>query len=410
MIRILSLLTLTVTLAACTPSAEESRAFSAPGTSESAHVPSIAVTAGGTVLTSAVVEAGDERRLVVTAIDGTTTEVARGAISDHNQAAPRMVVAPDGTVLVLWVREVDVNGRRFPASDLYLARSSDDGRTFGAPVRVNPAPGFPTSHSFADLAVGPDGTLFVSWLDGTAGDRYAREHPTGAPSDHAGHDDPHHAGVDTGASGTGAPGTDLVVARSADGGQTFGAPVVVASGTCQCCRTALDVASDGTVRVAWRHIFPGMERDMALATSRDGGQTFGAPVRVHADGWAIEGCPHTGPAVATGADGSVHVTWYTAAEGRAGLWHAVSGDGGATFGAPTPLAVEAPNGQTRAVRDRTGRVWIAWEDRRRTRTFLAPVSGGDTLSVAGEDPALAGTASGWALVTVADGTLRVIRP
>jgi len=63
-------------------------------------------------------------------------------------------------------------------------------------------------------------------------------------------------------------------------------------------------------------------------------------------------------------------------------------------------------GQTRAARDGAGRVWIAWEDRRTARTRLAPAEGGDTLTVAGVDPALAGTASGWRLATDDAGTIR----
>ena len=160
------------------------------------------------------------------------------------------------------------------------------------------------------------------------------------------------------------------------------------------------------MRVAWRNVWAGGERDPAVATSRDGGHSFGAPVRVHEDRWAIDGCPHAGPAVATDAQGRVHVAWYTGAEGRTGLWHAVSADGGATFGEPTPLAAGAPLGQTRAARDGTGRVWLAWEDRAAPRVRLAAATGGDTTSVPGADPALAGTATGWSLALLDGGALQ----
>jgi hypothetical protein len=401
MTRISWALAAAVLLAACqTAPADPPAAEDGP-----ASVPSVVVTASGARLVSSVVGAGDARRLVVTHPDGQVVEVARGAVGSHSQAAPRLAVAPDGTVLALYITERTVEGRRFPASDLFLARSSDGGRSFGAPVRVPPDAGFPTGHTFADLAVGPDGAVFVSWLDGTASDRYDREHP--APA-HAGPEDPHHGAMQHG--GGEGPGTTLVVARSADGGRTFAAPVTVAGGTCPCCRTALDVGPDGAVRVAWRQVWPGGERDAAVATSRDGGRTFGPPVRVHADRWAIDGCPHAGPAVAADADGRVHVAWYTGAEGRSGLWHAVSADGGASFGTPTPLAAGAALGQTRAARDGAGRVWLAWEDVGAGRVRLAPAAGGDTLTADGADPALTGTASGWTLATVADGAVRVRTP
>lgn len=368
-------------------------------------VPSVAVTGDGALFTTSVEGLGDDRRLVVARPDGQTVEVARGGVGDHSQAAPRLVVAPDGTLLVLYAVNVEVEGRRFPASDLFLARSSDAGRTFGAPTRVSPAGGRPTGHTFADVAVAPSGTVVVSWLDGTAQDAWAAAHPAaGTPSTMDGPADEHHA---MHAHGEPGPGTALAVAVSPDGGRTFAAPVAVAGGVCPCCRTALDVAPDGAVRVTWRHVWPGGERDPAIATSRDGGRTFGEPVRVHEDHWAIDACPHAGPSVATDAQGRVHVAWYTGADGRAGLWHATSDDGGATFAEPEPLGTDRVLGQTRAARDGRGSVWIAWEDRLSQHVRLAPAAGGDTTTVAGIDPALSGTPTGWALAVVNAGAVRV---
>ncbi len=395
-----SVLILALGLAACSETPADASA--AADTSAESSVPSLAVSSDGDAIATAVV--GDAARLVLTRGTAAPVEVARG-VSGQSQAAPRVAVAPDGAVLVLFVRDSTVTGRRFPASNLFLARSSDGGRTFGAPARVNPDAGFPTGHTFADLAVAADGTVFVSWLDGTKSDAWKREHPEpAAGAAHAGmEEDDHHGAMDHGGQG---PGSSVVVARSADGGRTFGAPAEVAGNVCPCCRTALDVGPDDAVRVVWRHLWAGGERDPAIATSRDGGRTFGAPVRVHADRWAIDGCPHAGPSVAADADGRVHVAWFTGAEGRLGLWHAVSADGGATFADPTPLDAGAPLGQTRAARDGAGRVWLAWEDRRTARTRLASAAGGDTLTVAGVDPALAGTAAGWTLATDDAGTIR----
>ena len=68
---------------------------------------------------------------------------------------------------------------------------------------------------------------------------------------------------------------------------------------------------DGTLFAAWRHVYPGSFRDMAFATSRDGGRSFSAPVRVSEDGWAIDACPDDGPAMAVDASGTVHLAWPT---------------------------------------------------------------------------------------------------
>ncbi|WP_143537716.1 sialidase family protein [Rubrivirga marina] len=389
------LLALAVTLGACGPPDSSASPSDAPsGVIEGAAAPVVTANAVAWVEGD-----GDARRLVVLP-DGAevSVEVARGQISAHGQAGPRLAPGPDGTLYVAFVEERAVEGRRFPASDLKLARSVDGGRTWAAPVAVHPDPGFPTGHTFHDLAVGPDGAVYVSWLDGTAKDRYRIEHAAEADEARGAHG--HHGAPDE-------PGTDLAVARSTDGGRTFSAPVVVAKGTCECCRTALAVADDGVLYAAWRHVFPGTERDLALARSTDGGATWSEPTRVHEDGWAIEACPHAGGALAVAADGAVTVAWPTGADGRSGTWRATSTDGGATFGAPEPLLTNAPLGQVAAARDGRGRLWLAWEDPRSTDVFVHRPGAPDTVRVAGAAPALTGTADGWRLAWATEGGARV---
>lgn len=329
-----------------------------------------------------------ESVLWVQAATGRPVEVARGSIGASPQAGVRLVPLGGDALAAVWVEEQAVEGRRFPATTLRAATSADGGQTWARPVTVNPDPGFPSSHTFHSAAAGPGGALYVAWLDGstldgTTRDRARRDAPSAEAGDHGGMHTMH---------GADGPGTDVVVAVSRDGGRSFEAPVTVARGTCECCRTALAVASDGAVSVAWRHLFDGDQRDVAVATSRDGGRTFSAPVRVHRDGWALGGCPHAGPALASGADG-LHVAWPTGAEGHAGLSHAVSADGGATFGAPTALA-RGPLGQVRAATGGDGRVWLAWEDTARQRVGLVAAGASDTLYAPGTAPDLAGGEAG----------------
>jgi hypothetical protein len=53
--------------------------------------------------------------------------------------------------------------RREP-SDVYVSRSTDNGTTFGAPVKVNDDAGT-TSHVFPTLQVNKNGSVYVGWLD-----------------------------------------------------------------------------------------------------------------------------------------------------------------------------------------------------------------------------------------------------
>lgn len=297
-----------------------------------------------------------------------------GDAAGHQQAPAQVAVAPDGTIYAAWLAQTNVPGRRFPASDIRLARSTDGGQTFEPAITVNEDPGFPTGHHFHNLAVGPDGTVYVSWLDSSERDRAqatrGKEAHMVHVSTHAGHSSPADAvqhdhsghGMHAPAPKDDLPGTQVRVARSMDGGRSFGPSVVVAEGTCQCCRTALAISEDGTVYVAWRHIFGGITRDMALARSEDRGQTFTQPVRIHADGWMIDGCPHSGPSIAVDRQQRVHVTWYTGAPEKAGLYYAVSDDGGASFGEAQVLAKDVPVAQASVTVDEDGSAWIAWEN------------------------------------------------
>jgi hypothetical protein len=116
--------------------------------------------------------------------------------------------------------------------------------------------------------------------------------------------------------------------------------------------------------MAWRHVFPGSVRDIVVARSSDHGATWTEPVRVHADDWSFDACPHAGPAIAVDSNNVLHVSWWTGKEGAAGVFYARSIDGGKTFGEATAMRVAkfsrpahvqmslAPN----------HRVVVAWDD------------------------------------------------
>ncbi|MBD0319584.1 MAG: hypothetical protein ICV87_04575, partial [Gemmatimonadetes bacterium] len=149
-----------------------------------------------------------------------------GDAAPHEQAPAQVAVGPEGNVYVVWQNGREVPGRRFPASDLRLARSTDGGRTFAPAVTVNDdAGGLPSSHTFHDIRVAPDGAVYVSWLDSRRRDAYRAAHPS--PASHGGHGAPEDPAT---------PQSEIRVARSTDGGRTFGASVVVDDGVCPCCR------------------------------------------------------------------------------------------------------------------------------------------------------------------------------
>lgn len=283
-----------------------------------------------------------------------------GDAAPHEQAPAQVAAGPNGAVYVLWQNNVKIAGRRFPASDLRFARSVDGGRTFSPAITVNDdAGGIPSSHTFHDLAVAPDGTVWVSWIDSRAKDaaRAARP-PSASPPAEAGHGHMHMKEEDD------LPPSEIRIAKSTDGGRTFGPGMVVDTAPCPCCRTSLAFGADGSVYLAWRKEYGGDVRDVVVARLGAGAAAFSAPVRVHADAWVFPACPHAGPSLAVDARGRVHVGWYTGKEGRQGLWYARSDDAGRTFGAPVALVTgpDVPPSQV-ALSARGGDVLAAWDDR-----------------------------------------------
>ena len=270
-----------------------------------------------------------------------------GTSVDSLHQAPGLATGPHGEVYLTWSsrRPVPVGG--LFASDLRLSRSLDGGRTWDSHLVVNEDK--PTSHSFEGLAVAPDGTVIVAWIE---------------PRETAA----------------------TFVARVLDRGTRVGDTRRLDTGeTCVCCRVGVAAGPGDRVAVLWRKVFPENVRDMVLATSRDGGRTFDAPALVHADGWKIAACPHRGGSIATDARGRLYAVWYTeGAEGRPDLLFATSADG-RRFSPPRPLQTTTSSipDHVRLAVDGSGRAVVVWEDStavRRRVIMRTTLDGGRTLS------------------------------
>ena len=168
------------------------------------------------------------------------------------------------------------------------------------------------------------------------------------------------------------------ITRSTDGGKTWSPRARVDMGeACPCCRTSLATGADGSLYMAWRHIYPGSIRDVVVARSNDQGATWGEPVRVHEDDWKFDACPHAGPAIATDARGTLHVTWWTGKEGNAGVLYTQSTDGGKTFSPAIALGTaqySRPAHVQISLAD-SNRVIVVWDDgTKQTPRVVARVS------------------------------------
>ena len=262
--------------------------------------------------------------------------------------SPLLVTGPGGEIYLSWSSDRPRPAGTLYASDLRLSRSLDGGRTFGAPVRVTDDQ--PISHSFDGLAVMPDGTVLVTWIDGRDG----------------------------------LPNPATYVARVVDRGERVERTARLDGDTCVCCRVALAAGPGEAVAVLWRKVFPGDVRDMVLGLSRDGGRSFSSPVRVRDDGWNITACPHRGGQVAIDGRGHYYAAWYTeGAQGLPRMLFATSTDG-RRFGPAVQVtgAGSTIPDQVRLAVSPAGAVVIAWEDAtavRRRVLLRASVDGGRTF-------------------------------
>jgi hypothetical protein len=257
--------------------------------------------------------------------------------------------APD--VVVAW-------NAKDQGTEIKIARSTDGGRSFGPPQSLQTA-GAAGDRGWHSLAIDGNGVAHVLWLD-HRGLAEADARPGEAKAGATAHQ---HKGEHDGVA---------MAQRSSLRHATFGGSVSIdralTSGVCYCCKTAV-VALPGRIVSAWRHVFAGNMRDIAFTESRDGGRTFTAPARVSEDGWAINGCPDDGPALAVGPDERVHAVWPTVVQGpeTSGAIFYAAAEKRATGTAFSPRQRVPTLGSLKpshpqVVVDGTGRVVVAWDE------------------------------------------------
>lgn len=245
------------------------------------------------------------------------------------QESPAVVVDGDH-VYVTWAKAHPQATPETPfSSELRLSRSADGGQTFAPSIRVNDDDTV-INHTFDALHRASDGNLYFSWIDGREGKK-----------------DP-----------------ATFVAHSPDRGHTVTANVKVDESTCVCCRTALASAPDGTLYVAWRKVL-GDVREVVVARSDDGGQTFSSSAIVGHDEWVFPSCPHRPASMGVDQQGRLYIAWYTeGADETPAVYFAYSDDRGRSFSPKRQLNLAKgtfPDHPQMAV-DPAGRVVVVWEE------------------------------------------------
>jgi hypothetical protein len=213
------------------------------------------------------------------------------------------------------------------AYDVLVARSSDGGQSWSAPVRPH-RDGTPTEHGFVSLHAAGDSTALI-WLDGR-----------------------------NTAAQTEVPAAASMTLRGAiiDPQGRLNGEQLIDDRVCDCCQTDVAISSNGPIAV-YRNRTVDEIRDIYITRFVKGKWQPGTPIAD--DGWVISGCPVNGPAIDAAGD-LVAIAWFSGANGRPVVNAAVSRNGGRTFKEPVEIATSRVSGHVGVAVVDSASVVISW--------------------------------------------------
>jgi hypothetical protein len=154
-------------------------------------------------------------------------------------------------------------------------------------------------------------------------------------------------------------GGSIAYAFSDDFGKSFKPERIANDDSCECCRIGASTDPKGGVAVVYRAIFPGGVRDHAVQLISE--SNLGKIRRVSHDEWKTDACPHHGPAIAISQSGKIHVAWFTQGKARQGVFYANSSNGGVNFSSPMRLGGADENISSPYLLANRKSVWLVWK-------------------------------------------------
>ncbi len=249
-------------------------------------------------------------------------------VAADGENRPKILVAGNGNIYVSYTQSLEMPF----AGNVRFSRSVDGGKSFSIPVTVNDNLELFT-HRFDSMGINERGQIYIAWLD-------KRD------------------ASDANKKGEKYSGITIYYAVSDDEGKSFKANVKAADHTCECCRVAMAIDTDGTPVIAWRNIFGKNVRDHAMLRLDGNSQ----PIRLSYDNWEVDACPHHGPAASIARDGVYHFVWFDNAPERHGLFYAYSSDQGRNFSSPLNFGNFKAQASHPTALSLGKRVFIAWKE------------------------------------------------
>jgi hypothetical protein len=311
-----------------------------------------------------------------------------GDVWGFTVSKPRIAVGSNGTIHLFYPGN-DVNpANGKPHAVAMYTRSTDNGRSFQKPLRLNTMPttdashlvhgGLTHAHVFGTMAVGNGGNIYALWIDTRD---MAKEGDSGK----------------------------VFMAISRDDGRSFGKDTeLFPADVCPCCQLTAFIDARGTLYVGSRQV-DGRYRDSAIAVSSDGGRSFSPRVRLSAKRWEIEGCPLKPTAVA--AQGrNVYAAYYTGGEDPQGVYFVRSKDGGKSWSTPMIVHPDATVSDAPVVAVAGNRLHLFWHAKagglRRIFT-RSSADGGASFGPVAEVPAPEGAAQLPSVAVHQDGSVQI---
>lgn len=253
--------------------------------------------------------------------------VAPEAIAAEGENRPKIVIGADGSVHVSYTQSLS----RPYSGHIRYSVSRDGGKTFSAPATVNRDTDL-IGHRFDSLLLDGEGRPLIAWID-----QRERAAITAQGGKHA--------------------GAAIYYAVAGKDGR-FASDSKLIEHSCECCRIALALDTDGMPVAFWRHVFDGNVRDFALARL-DGKNTM---IRASEDGWVLDACPHHGGALAIDGKGRYHLAWFSNAPKAQGLFYRFSADRGASFSPPQAFGDNDAQAGHPALLAAGDSVYLAWRE------------------------------------------------
>jgi hypothetical protein len=207
-----------------------------------------------------------------------------GNAYEHAENLPKIIFKPSGEIIAVW-GAANPNPKNMYSGLIFYSQSFDNGKNWSnAKKLVNDTAGI--DQRYFDVTLMPNGEAGIIWLD----NRKRTNHE----------------------------GSALYFATT-KGKDGFKNEKLINESACECCRTDLFTDTKKNIHVLYRAIINDSIRDMVHCESVNEGNDFSPPVRISNDNWVINGCPHTGPAMAENSYG-LQFTWFTGGT-NAGIYY-----------------------------------------------------------------------------------------